>query len=301
MNTTFIYALCDPDTGMVRYVGKSDIPKTRYFHHLRDEHKTHKVNWIKQLKSQGKAPVLKIIEEIDKNLWEQSEKKWVDYYRSIVGDKLTNITDGGIGPNMTEETRKKISRSLKGRIPSEATLKGSVAYRKGKPLSLEIREKISRAFTPDMRKKMSDLRKGKTFGPEFGKKISEANKGRKSPLRGQKRSIETRLKISEATKKYFSFSENRKKQSENTKNYFLNHPEAKKKKSDSCKNQWTDPIKRKKILEARKNLNLSSSHRQNISASLKNFYSLNPEKRLQLSENAKRQWAQKKLSRETRT
>lgn len=34
---TFIYALCDPDTDMVRYVGKSDNPKKRYQFHLYDK------------------------------------------------------------------------------------------------------------------------------------------------------------------------------------------------------------------------------------------------------------------------
>ncbi len=107
IKTTFIYALCDPNTKMVRYIGKSNHPRIRYFHHLKDEHKTYKVNWIRKLKSSGKLPVLKIIEEIDKNLWEEAEKRWIAYYRLISGKRLTNHNEGGIGPNMSEETRKK--------------------------------------------------------------------------------------------------------------------------------------------------------------------------------------------------
>ena len=42
--TTFIYALYDPNTKMIRYIGKSNHPRIRYFHHIKDEHKTYKVN-----------------------------------------------------------------------------------------------------------------------------------------------------------------------------------------------------------------------------------------------------------------
>jgi NUMOD3 motif len=308
MSTTFIYALCDPDTEMVRYVGKSDIPKTRYFHHLKDKHRTHKVNWINQLKTQGKLPLLKIIEEVNKDLWEQSEKKWVTYYRSLVGDKLTNIVDGGIGPNMTEETRKKISEALKGRPPSLAAIKGSIAYRKGKSLSIEICKKISASFTAEKRKEMSERQKGKKLSDEAKRKISEANKGRKPPLlsaeareriseakKGQKHTIATRLKLSEMTSNYFLNPEARKKQAENTRKYFFSNPDARKKKSDSCKNQWADPTKRKKILDARSGLIFSDQHRSNISKSLTEYYAANPEICQKRSELVKKQWEQRKL------
>jgi hypothetical protein len=42
-NLTFIYALCDPRTLEVRYVGKADNPYKRYCRHLIDKENTHKV------------------------------------------------------------------------------------------------------------------------------------------------------------------------------------------------------------------------------------------------------------------
>lgn len=232
METTFIYALCDPDTEIVRYVGKSNHPKDRYFRHLKDKQKTYKVNWINKLKSIGKLPVLKILEKINKNQWEEAEKKWIAYYRQIAGHKLTNIDEGGIGPDMTEETKKKISKSKKGK--------------------------------PGTRK-------------------------------GSHQSVETKLKLAEVTRNYFSNPETRKKQAENTKNYFATNLEARRNKAISCKKQWEDPTGREKILNARKNLTLSESHRINISKSLKKYYSSNPsspEARKNISKRAKKQWEQ---------
>ena len=51
--TTFIYALKDPRTNIIRYIGKANEPYKRYKKHLnkcRDKN-THKRNWINSLKS----------------------------------------------------------------------------------------------------------------------------------------------------------------------------------------------------------------------------------------------------------
>lgn len=93
---TFIYALCDPDTKTVRYVGKSDNPQGRYYNHIKDKHRTHKVAWINKLKSQGKKPILTILEEIGHEYWEECEKKWISFYKSDPNIDLTNYAEGKI-------------------------------------------------------------------------------------------------------------------------------------------------------------------------------------------------------------
>lgn len=65
--TTFIYALCDPDTDMVRHVGKTTNPKKRLRRHLQDNDNTYKSRWINKLKSQGKSPRFQILEETDES------------------------------------------------------------------------------------------------------------------------------------------------------------------------------------------------------------------------------------------
>jgi len=94
--TTYIYALTDGDT--IRYIGKSDDPKTRKTRHIneskKDKSNTHKSNWIKKMINEGKDIGLKIIEEVNYAEWEDREKYWIEFYGL---DNLTNSTSGGLG------------------------------------------------------------------------------------------------------------------------------------------------------------------------------------------------------------
>jgi len=106
MTQTYIYALVDPDTDGVRYVGKADNPRKRLETHLAgyEPHATHKSNWIKSLLAQGKQPELMILEEADADTWQEAEKRWIAYFRKV-GVSLTNTTDGGEGgATVTQET-----------------------------------------------------------------------------------------------------------------------------------------------------------------------------------------------------
>lgn len=109
---TFIYALLDPDTDAVRYVGKSDNPEKRLAQHMKllEPKATHKQNWLRSLASKGKIPKLKILEEVDTNCWQDAERKWIQYYREL-GSQLTNTANGGEGGwnGISDEGRKKHS------------------------------------------------------------------------------------------------------------------------------------------------------------------------------------------------
>lgn len=76
------------------------------------------------------------------------------------------------GKHLSEETRMKMSESAKGRIP----------WNKGKPMS------------EDQKKKLSESCRGRT----------PHNKGKPSPNRGKRLSKETRRRMSEAKKRYWS-------------------------------------------------------------------------------------------------
>lgn len=56
-----IYALLDPDTLEVRYVGQSEDAEKRFKGHLQDKKNLAKWQWICTLRSQNKLPLLKII------------------------------------------------------------------------------------------------------------------------------------------------------------------------------------------------------------------------------------------------
>lgn len=122
----------------------------------------------------------------------------LDYWETYFIEKLNtkspngyNLTEGGggcKGYHHTEESRRKISE----------THKGKETWMKGKHHNEESRRKISekakgRHYTEEAKKKMSEIRKGIRFSEEHRKKISEA-------LKGKERSEEHRKNLSKALK-----------------------------------------------------------------------------------------------------
>lgn len=140
-----------------------------------------------------------------------------------------NLTEGGDGwsggpceemrrklsevhKNISDETRRKMSLSAKGRTP----------YNKGKHLSEEHKKKIGEA------------NKGKTMSEEARKKISESNSGEKHHFFGKHHSEETKKKLSSALKGRIMSDEHKKKIGEASKGRHHSE-ESKKKMSDSKK------------------------------------------------------------------
>jgi len=221
MNNTYIYALIDPRTMDVRYVGKSNNPYRRYNRHLFESDATHKERWILSLRSDGFVPIMQIIEVCDKNVWQDRERDWIAFYRKI-GCDLTNTTDGGDHPSMkgkhhSEETKRKMSDTQKrlgyktpdnrGRHCSEETRKKISEHHrmKGKHHSEEWKMRVSkvlkgRVHSEETRKKISESNIGRVFSEEHKRKLSEARKGKAPWSKGKKFSEEYRKKLSEAQK-----------------------------------------------------------------------------------------------------
>lgn len=174
---TCIYALIDPETNEIRYIGKANNPEQRYKRHLRQSDDTYKQRWINDLKSRELKPILHIIEEIPFEQWEEREKYWIAFYQAQ-GNHLTNTHEGGSGGiyndrNMAE----KVSSKLKGR-PSK--LRGV----KRPPRDPEWSAKISAGHkgkkqSPEHIAKAANARQGKKFTPERKANISTALTGRK--------------------------------------------------------------------------------------------------------------------------
>ena len=148
---TFIYALVDPTTKFVRYVGKSNTPKRRLVMHLIPSGlipKTRKNHWIKSLLSAGKKPELILLEKVEECIWKDAECRWIAYYRSLPEyPQLTNGTSGGDGAEkgskLKPEARAKISAANKGRKVSEETKAKISLSNSGRKRSDDVKKRIS--------------------------------------------------------------------------------------------------------------------------------------------------------------
>lgn len=214
MDTTFIYALNDPETGECRYVGKADDPHDRLFGkngHLKKCHtlKHHCANWIRSLVARGLVPHLEILQEVPVANWPLWERVWIKASRKI-GMDLTNVTEGGEGLGSGKEHPcfgkrphnfgKKASPEVCARL--SGARKGKAPPNKGKKASPELCAKLSAAhlgkkLSPEHCAKLSASRLGRRLSPEHRAKLSVARKGKIfSPL-----SPEHRASLSEAQKK----------------------------------------------------------------------------------------------------
>lgn len=204
----FIYALADPDTFEIRYVGKAVDFKRRYWQHQRPievRRNVYRAKWIKSILKRGMRPIPIFLESVTEQTWREAEVRWIASLREQ-GCRLTNIDRGGEGGTppefVSEETRRKLSEAMKGRRPSEEAMRRSREYWTGRKLSAEHIEKLRQSHmgykrsaesierqrqaqmghvvSEETRRKISESNKGKGHGPEWRKAKSESMKGKPS-------------------------------------------------------------------------------------------------------------------------
>lgn len=207
----YVYALCDPNTEEIRYVGKTiTTPHSRLLAHLRearsDRGPSYKRNWIRSLLRQDETPTVRTLEygEWASDFLSEREIYWIAFLNEE-GCRLTNATKGGDGGAnegflahakimWTDDKKKAHSkrmrewyaermRSGKGDTQgSEESKKQRVATR-NKWIDNGGREILSAAIKkaledPEKRNRMYES----TQSPERRKKISESGKRRYESL-----------------------------------------------------------------------------------------------------------------------
>ena len=96
-----IYALKDPITGYIRYVGKtSQSPAQRLRQHigaaLSGRSRAPVAVWIRALSALGSMPIQIVLERnVASSGWQEREKFWIAHYRTT--GPMLNATDGGVG------------------------------------------------------------------------------------------------------------------------------------------------------------------------------------------------------------
>ena len=214
------------------YIGQAIDIKGRWGRHRRELKDNKHVNkhlqrsWNKYGEESFKFSILLECEESQLNTYEQYYIFELMTYDSRVG---YNNTYGGDSGRPTEETKKKMSESNKGKTRSEETRKKISKANKGennpnygKHISDEHKKKISeankgRTLSDEHRKRLSEVNKGKTLSDETKRKLSEANKGKcgeNSPKYGKHMSEEAKRKIGEANKGKILSDETKRKLSE---------------------------------------------------------------------------------------
>lgn len=122
-NSVYIYGLKCPEKGIIRYVGKSKKPKSRYSSHLshtkaKRYDNIHLYRWIAKLLRNALKPELIILETCNHMDWKDKEKEWISKFGL---DNLLNMNEGGIEPPdctgrvLSEECKKNMSKQKKGK------------------------------------------------------------------------------------------------------------------------------------------------------------------------------------------
>ena len=91
-----IYALVDPDTNRVCYIGKTIHPNKRLYQHMKTVLRSPVNLWCRQLKSQFKQPSLVILESVSVEKAAEAEIEWITFGRKI-NWPLLNVSVGGEG------------------------------------------------------------------------------------------------------------------------------------------------------------------------------------------------------------
>jgi hypothetical protein len=206
----YIYALVDPGTGQVRYIGKANDVAKRLKAHLRAARKgskTYCARWLSGLLQEGRDPVVEILEEVAAEGWIEAERRWIAHYTDAAAP-LTNLTAGGDGaiPNEIngDEYRRRVSAGVRRWAATDPDYKEKCGRAtRGKKLPPEWRAKIGAAqvgkkIAPEAIAKAKQT-KGQKAYPKRAMPAEHKEKLRRI-LTGRVVSAETRAKLSAARK-----------------------------------------------------------------------------------------------------
>lgn len=193
MRNVFIYALCEPGTRTVRYIGKTVNLKNRFKAHVKTSSKeeSHLGNWLRSLA--GVLPSMVTLREVSEVDGSAAEIKYIRIARESLGMNLVNATDGGEGTSgwiPSTETRAAIGAAAKARgshTPEHrAKIRAGMLGKNRGPHTSEHRAKNSAARrgvkraprTPEHRAALRAAMMGREITPGARAKISAALRGK---------------------------------------------------------------------------------------------------------------------------
>lgn len=142
-----IYALTEPDSGNVRYIGKAKSAVARLRSHLRDSRRrnTPVYTWIRKLIENGCKPGLVVLVRCHSGNWKEVERAAIAKARGENAN-LLNVADGGDEPYCSLETRAKNGR-LVAQVRSSSDKKRRLWY-----LKLQLGQALKQGFVGEATK-----------------------------------------------------------------------------------------------------------------------------------------------------
>lgn len=226
--TWYIYALTDPRSKEIRYVGWTVNIKRRVYKHCRDARlggNTHRDAWLRSLAIAGFSPLCDVLHSGIGTGWAESERYWIQQLRDM-GCRLTNHAAGGEGAPgyhkvLSPETRRKMSeshsrpearaaksRAMRGRNLTDShkqKLRENAGRRSSEYYAALKLANVGRKDSAERTEKTAVKLRGRRRPADVCRRIAEAQRGRKMSAeaieksaagrRGGKRSDETRAKM----------------------------------------------------------------------------------------------------------
>lgn len=133
---TEIYALSDPRSGAIRYIGKAKDSRKRFAGHMREARLKGRnfpvYSWIASLLNAGVEPELKTLCIIEDSMWQETERKAITVYRAH-GHQLKNLASGGDEPYCSPEQRSANARKVNAKLTKEQRQKCAATMNAKKP------------------------------------------------------------------------------------------------------------------------------------------------------------------------
>lgn len=114
---TLIYTLADPDTGEVRYIGKTvKSLATRLSAHIHSykRERNHRVHWIKSIVLSGKKPAIAYLDNCPWDESQELERYWIQQF-TCWGFNLVNSSLGGegtLGTSMSDSVKRDLVKRV---------------------------------------------------------------------------------------------------------------------------------------------------------------------------------------------
>jgi len=176
-NAFLVYGLLDPWTGELRYIGQTTMGMKRPHQHatpyyLRIEGNSWKANWIRKLLRDGEKPIVVILDEscTSAEMVAAREVALIAEYRAK-GARLTNQSEGGIGPVGLKRSRESVERGAAKRRGAKRTLEQRLRMMEGQAARGKTAADIEHA------RAMGSAWKGKKRDPESVARSAAARRG----------------------------------------------------------------------------------------------------------------------------